>query len=199
MTSEEFELTVTGITNKEYFQACRENANRLYRILAISMVVICGAIVIASGTISVKAIAGPLIVFVIAVCAWEVLVRVTYKGQLAKVGPVVYTFNSLGWSATTEDKTVKVDWRGTTKLHKTRDCIFIYNSAASGNLLPRRLLSSEQEEQLVCWFRNTRLLAKDFQKAEDRKARQKFKEEHESLRYGRRGPSWGPLSHRNRK
>lgn len=199
MSSEKFDLTVTGITNKEYFQACRENAKRLYRILAVSMIVICGAIILASGTVSVKAIVGPLVVFAIAVCAWEIMVRVTYKGQLSEVGPVVYTFDPLGWSVTNEGKTVEVDWRGTTKLHKTRDCIFIYNSDASGNLLPRRSLTPEQEEQLFCWFRNTRLLAKEFQRDEDRKARRKFKEEHEAMRFGRRGPSWGPFSRKNRR
>ncbi len=189
MTSEKFDLTVTGITKEEYFQACRENAKRLYRILAVSMLVICGVIILASGTVSARAIIGPLVVFVIVVCAWEVLVRVTYKGQLAEVSPVVYTFTPLGWSVITEGKTVEVDWRGTTRLHKTHDCVFIYNSEASGNLLPRRLLSPEQEEQLLCWFKNTRLLAKEFQRDEERKARRNFKEEHESLRQGRRGPS----------
>ena len=41
-----FTITVTGITRREYLQACRENARRLYLILAVAMVIICGVIML---------------------------------------------------------------------------------------------------------------------------------------------------------
>lgn len=194
MAQDKFELTVTGITRQEYLQASGQNAKRAYRILAVSMLVLCGVIMLATQNVTLKAILWPVGIFAAVVIVWEVLVRVTYKGQLEECDPVVYQFDPLRWTVTAKGKAVEVDWRGTTKLRKTHDCIFLYNDDASCNLLPRRLMTTEQEGQLLAWFQGTRALAREYQHVQDRKARAAYRAEHQSLRDRRRGPAWGPMS-----
>ncbi len=192
MDMEHFTLTVTGITKEEYQQACQINNRRAYVILAAAMVVICGIIILATGNASPAAILGPVAIFVICVVAMELLTRLNYKGQLENVDPVVYEFGPLGWRVTSNGQAVEVDWRATPKLKKSKDCLFVYNTEASSNLLPRRLLLPEQEAQLSRWFQDSRLIAKEYEKKQLRKEREEFKKNHPGLRLGRTGPAWGP-------
>ena len=190
---DKFTLTVEGITREEYFQACRESGRRLYGILAVSMIVICGAIILATGNAGLSAFLGPLVVYVLAIGVYEVMTHVTYKDQLAKIDPPVeYEFSALRWIVRKGDAPVEVDWRKTPKLHKSRDCIFLYNSDASGNLLPRRLLTREQITLLDKWYKSTRQSAADYAKEHERQERQAFRDSHQHLRLGNSGPMWGP-------
>lgn len=188
-----FTITVTGITRREYLQACRENARRLYLILAVAMVIICGVIMLATGNVSIPAVAGPVLVYLIALGAYEVLTRVNYKGQLEQFDPVEYRFDGLRWQVKAGSEQVSIDWRGTSKLHKTRDCLFLYNNDASSNLIPLRLVTPEQEALIFRWYRNTRKLARQYEREQMRAQRTRFRQQHQDLRLGASGPAWGPL------
>lgn len=194
-----FTITVTGITRREYLQACRENAKRLYLILAAAMVVICGVIMLATGNVSAAAFVGPVLVFLMAVAAYELMTRLNYKGQLEQVDPVEYHFDGLRWRVKNGQQEVSVDWRGTVKLHRTKDCLFLYNDSASGNLIPLRQLTPEQEQWIFQWYQNTRKLARQYEREQMRQERDKFRRNHQNLRLGGTGPAWGPLKNRRRR
>ena len=193
-----FIITVTGITRREYLQACRENAKRLYLILAATMVIICGAIMLATGNISAAAFVGPVLVLLMAVGAYELMRRLNYKGQLEQFDPVEYHFDRSRWQVKIGQKEVQVDWRGTVKLRKTKDCLFLYNDSASSNLIPLRLLTLEQEQWIFQWYQNTRKLARQYEREQMRQERAKFRQDHQNLRLDRSGPAWGPLKNRRR-
>lgn len=186
-------LTVDGITRQEYFQACRENGRRLYSTLAVTMVVICGLIILFTGNARPAAFIGPLVVYVVAVAGYEILTHVSYKDQLSVIDPPVeYTFSQGQWTVKNGENTVVVPWQATPKLHKTKLCLFLYNDDASSSLLPLRLLTPEQVEALEGWFQKSRAGSKEYQKKQNRKARQEFRKNHPGLRLGRSGPAWGP-------
>lgn len=188
-----FGLTVNGITRREYFAACRENGRRLYSTLAVTMIAICGLIIVFSGNVRPAAFIGPAAIYIIVVAGYEILTRVSYKDQLSVIDPPVeYTFETVKWTVTNGEQVVEIQWKATPRLRKTKDCIFIYNDEITSNLLPRRLLTDNQIKTLETWFQNSRRQAKEFQKKQDRLARQKFREEHPGLRLGRTGPAWGP-------
>ena len=188
-----FGLTVNGITRQEYFRACRENGRRLYVTLAVTMLAICGLIILFSGNASPAAFIGPLVIYIVIVAGYEILTHVSYKDQLAVIDPpVVYTFETVKWTVTKGDQMVEIPWKATPRLHKTKDCIFIYNDETTGNLLPRRLLTEGQIQSLETWFQNSRQQAKEYQKKQDRLARQQFRDSHPGLRLGRTGSAWGP-------
>ena len=190
-----FGLTVDGITRKEYFRACRESGKRLYVTLAVTMLAICGLIILFSGNTRPAAFIGPLVIYVAIVAGYEILTHVGYKDQLAVIDPpVVYTFETVKWTVTKGEETVEIPWKATPRLRKTKDCIFIYNDETTSNLLPRRLLTEGQVQALEAWFRASRRQAKEYQKKQDRLARQQFKDTHPGLRLGRTGPAWGPWS-----
>lgn len=193
-----FTITVTGISRREYLQACRENAKRLYLILAVAMVIICGVIMLATGNVSAAAFIGPVLVFLIAVVVYELLTRLNYKGQLEQVEPVEYHFDGLRWQVKNGQQEVSVDWRGTVKLHRTKDCLFLYNDSASGNLIPLRQLTPEQEQLIFQWYQSTRKLARQYEREQMRRERAQFRQNHQNLRPGRSGPAWGPLKKRRK-
>ena len=90
------------------------------------------------------------------------------------------------------DVIAELAWKRTPALHRTRDCLFLYNDDTTSNLLPLRLLTDAQAKAVETWFGNSRAAYKEYQKKEDRQARQKFREDHPGLRLGRTGPAWGP-------
>ena len=188
----EFSVSVAGITDQEYYQACRVNNGRIYGILAVAMVVICGIIILATGNASAAAFLGPLVLYVIFVVVVELFCRFGYKGQLAHVDPVVYRFSPEGWSVTANRQTNTFEWKATVKLKKTKDCLFVFNEGASGNLLPKRLMTADEMRQIETWFKDSRKASKDYEKEQTQKDREKFREEHQDLKFGNRGPSWGP-------
>ena len=192
-----FHLKVDGITRKEYFQACRENGRRLYSTLAATMIVICGLIILFTGNARPAAFIGPLVIYGVIVVGYELLTRLSYKDQLAVIDPPVeYAFSVGRWTVKKGDQLVEIPWRETPRLRKTKTCLFIYNSDTVSNLLPRRLLTEEQIQSLETWFETSRPQAKEFQKQQDRKAREKFRQDHPGLRLGRTGPAWGPWKRR---
>lgn len=189
---EEFEITITGITDSEYHQARRLNNRRIFKILAVIMVIICGMIILITGNAGANAILGPFFLYVLFVVAVEILTRRNYKGQLSETEPVVYHFDKKGWSVTTGEGSAQFEWRATEKLKDYKEGIFLYNDSASGNLLPRRLMTQEQIAQLKSWFRASRREAREYSREEFNAYRKEFREEHQNLMFGRRGPSWGP-------
>ena len=61
---------------------------------------------------SIPAVAGPVLVYLIALGAYEVLTRVNYKGQLEQFDPVEYRFDGLRWQVKAGSEQVSIDWRG---------------------------------------------------------------------------------------
>ena len=190
---ESFTLTVEGIERREYYEACRESARRLYLILAVSMVIICGAIILAKQSFRWADVLGPAGVYVVIMGGYALLTRLSYKDQLAVLDtPVVYGFSAERWTVENGGETVKIAWKATPKLHKTRSCLFLYNDGASSSLLPLRLMTEEQVKALETWFADSRAEAKEYRKRQEKLEREKFRAEHPGLRLGRTGPAWGP-------
>lgn len=193
MTEETFTLTVTGVTREEYLQGSTESARRAYRLMAGAAVIICILIEAAAKSFTLKGVFWPLGIYVAGVLAWNVLVRVNYKGQLDSIDPVTYEFDAQGWSVTVGESRTEVAWARTPMLRRTKDCIFVYNSGTTSNMLPRRLLTPEREQQLFDWFQASRAQAKAYQKEQEKKDREEFCKEYQSVRITGRGPAWGPF------
>ena len=119
--------------------------------------------------------------------------RVNYKGQLDSIDPVTYEFDAQGWSVTVGESRTEVAWAHTPMLRRTKACIFVYNSGTTSNMLPRRLLTPEREQQLFDWFQASRAQAKAYQKEQEKKDREEFRKEYQSVRITGRGPAWGPF------
>lgn len=196
---EPFTIQVTGVTKKEYLQACRISALRLYRILAVVMVVVCGCILLASERITLPALLAPVAVYLIVVVIAELAPRLSYKGQLERIEGLEYEFGPLCWAAIAQGERAEFDWIATPKLVKYRDCLFLYNEDTRSNLLPRRLLTPEQEEQILQWYRGTRHLAKEYERKQLRAERDKRRAANAKARRGRSGPAWGPLKNRRNR
>ena len=190
----DFSITVTGVTKPEYFQACRVTTMRLYKTLAVVMVIICAVIILATGNATPAAFLGPLVIFLIVAAFCEIGPRINYKGQLETMTPITYSFGPLGWQAQMEGQEAnRFKWEATPKMVKTKSCLFLYNSDTSSNLLPTRLLTAEQISQINSWYKSSRDLAKEYEKKQMRKERREFKENHKGSIFTRRGPAWGPL------
>ena len=193
LTEETFTLTVTGVTREEYLQGSTESARRAYRLMAGAAVIICILIEAAAKSFTLKGVFWPLGIYVAGVLAWNVLVRVNYKGQLDSIDPVTYEFDAQGWSVTVGESRTEVAWARTPMLRRTKACIFVYNSGTTSNMLPRRLLTPEREQQLFDWFQASRAQAKAYQKEQEKKDREEFRKEYQSVRITGRGPAWGPF------
>lgn len=192
-----FTIEVDGIRRREYYEACRENGRRLHIILAGSMIVICGAILILKSSIRPADILGPAAIYAVVTAGYVLLTRLGYKDQLAVLDPpVVYSFNGGRWTADNGSVTAEIEWKATPRMRKTRSCLFLYNDGASGNLIPLRLLTDEQLAAIETWYRNSREQAKVWQKEQEKQERQKFRDTHPQLRFGRTGPAWGPWKRR---
>ncbi len=74
-----------------------------------------------------------------------------------------------------------------------QDCLFLYNNDASSNLIPLHLVTPEQEALIFRWYRNTRKLARQYEREQMRAQRTQFRQQHQNLRLGASGPAWGPL------
>ncbi len=189
----QFSLVVGGIERREYLQACHESAKRFYILLALSMAAICGLIILFTGNAGTAAFVGPLAIYAAIVVLYEIVIRVSYKDQLAVVDPPAeYEFTGAGWRVRKGDVAAELEWKRTPVLHRTKDCLFLYNDETTSNLLPLRLMTDAQAKAIETWFANSRTAYKEYQKKEDRAARQKFREDHPNLRLGRTGPAWGP-------
>jgi len=189
----QFSLVVDGIERREYLQACHESARRFYILLALSMAGICGLIILFTGNASTAAFVGPLAIYAAVVAFYEIVIRVSYKDQLSVIDPPVeYEFTGTGWRVRKGDVTAEIEWKKTPVLHRTRDCLFLYNDDTTSNLLPLRRMTDAQAKAVETWFRNSRAAYKEIRKKEDRLARKKFREDHPGLRLGRTGPAWGP-------
>ena len=186
-------LIVDGIDRREYFQACRENAKRFYVLLAVVMVFFCGLIILLTGNASTAAFLGPVAVYAVVFVVYEIVIRVTYKDQLAVIDPPVeYEFTGEGWRARKGDVTAELTWERTPALHRTGNCLFLYNDETTSNLLPLRRMTDDEANALETWFRDSRAAFKEYRKEEDRAARERFREDNPQLRFGRTGPAWGP-------
>ena len=189
----EFSLVVGGIDRREYFQACHESAKRFYILLALAMALFCGIIILLTGDARPAAFLGPVIIYAVIALLYEIMIRVSYKDQLAVIDPPVeYEFTGAGWHVRKGDVTAELEWTRTPALHRTRDCLFLYNDETTSNLLPLRLLTDAQAKAVETWFRNSRAAYRAWRKEEDRAARKKFREDNPQLRFGRTGPAWGP-------
>ena len=188
-----FRLVVSGIERKEYLAACHESGRRLYALLAVSMIAICGLIIVFTGNASPAAFLWPLGIYAAVVVFYELVTRVTYRDQLAVIDPPVeYEFHGGRWMVTKGEQTVEIEWKATPRLRKTGSCLFLYNDDTTSNLLPLRLMTDTQVKAIETWYKNSRTAYKEYRKKEDRAARQKFRDEHPGLRLGRTGPAWGP-------
>ena len=193
----QFRITVDGITREEYLEAGHQSNRYLYSLLAFSMILICGVILLFTKNTRPVAFLAPAAIYVAIVAALEILTRTNYKDQLAVIDPPVeYEFGAAGWTVHKGDSTVTIPWKGTPKLRKTRHCLFLYNDDITSNLLPLRSLSQGQINSIENWFKLSRSQSREYQKEQDRLARKKFQQEHPGLRLGRTGPAWGPLKRR---
>ena len=188
-----FSITVNGFTRPEYYHACHETGRRLRILLAISMVAICGLIIVFTGNVTLSSVLVPIGIYILVVAGYELLPRITYKDQLGTIDPPVeYDFNGNRWSIKKGDSAAEFEWKVTPRLHRTKLCLFIYHNETSCNLIPLRLLTEQQAASLETWFAHTRDQYKAYRKKEDQAAREKFRKEHSNLRLGRTGPAWGP-------
>ena len=188
-----FSIVVNGIERKEYYEACRESGRRLYSLLGLCMILFCGAIALAVRNFSLRSLLWPVGLYVAFVVGYEVLTRLTYKGQLDVLDPPIeYEFHGGRWRMQRGDEVAEVEWKATPKLRRTKRCLFVYNDDVSGNLIPLRLLTTEQAAAIETWFKNSRANAKVYLKQKEKAERQKFRDEHQHLRFGRTGPAWGP-------
>ena len=188
-----FSVTVRGIERKEYYDACQENGRRLYAILAASMIVICGAILLFTGNVTLGAILWPAGIYLAVVVGYTLVTRLSYRDQLAELDPPIeYEFHGGRWRMQRGEQVAEVEWKTTPKLRRTKRCLFLYNDDVSGNLVPLRLLTDAQAASIETWYKNSRPQAKAYFKKKNREERQKFRDEHPNLRLGRTGPAWGP-------
>lgn len=194
----QFKIEVGGITRREYFEACRINGRNLYTLLAVSMVFICGIIILFTGNTRPAAFLWPVGLYVAVVVGYELLTRLSYKDQLSVVDPpVVYEFGADGWTVKKEGRTVAtVAWKATPGLRRTKNCLFLFNDEVNSNLLPLRLLTEGQMNSIQNWYKLSRANAKEYRKKQDRIAREQFRKDHPGLRLGRTGPAWGPFKRR---
>lgn len=195
-TMDEIVIKVNGVTREEYMEACHLSARRLYVMLAVVMAIICGVIILATGNASWQAFFGPLLVYVICVGGYEAMIRKNYKGQLEQVEEVTYTITKLGWTCKVGDQENYIYWKGTPRMAQTKHGVFLYCDEVNSSLLPRRLLTQEQIDQLRQWFKESRVLAKEFMQNEARKQRKEDQERHRQNRNKARGPAWGPRKRR---
>ena len=194
---ERFSLTVGGIDRREYYQACHESARRFYLLLAVSMFFFCGLIILLTGNASAAAFLGPAAIYAAIVVLYEIVIRVSYKDQLAVIDPPVeYEFTGDGWHVRKGDVTAELSWDRTPALRRTKVCLFLYNDETTSNLLPRRLMTDGQTEAVETWFRDSRAAYREYRKNEDRMASRRFRERNPDLRLGRTGPAWGPWKRR---
>lgn len=188
-----FEITVRGIERKEYYDACQENGRRLYAILGASMVVICGAIILFTGDVTIASILWPAGIYLAIIAGYTLLTRLSYKDQLSALDPPIeYEFDGGRWRMRRGDQTAEIEWKATPKLRRTKRCLFLYNDEVSGNLIPLRLLTEGQAAAIETSFKNSRPQAKAYFKKKNREERQHFRDTHPGLRLGRSGPAWGP-------
>lgn len=196
---EPFTIPVTSITKREYIQACRRLALRLYSTLAVAMVIICGCILITSSQITIFALLAPVAIYLAVILITEILMQVLYKGQLNQIAELEYEFGPLQWAVIAQGERAEFKWSVTPKLVKTKDCLFLYNDVNRSSMVPRRLLTARQEEQILAWYQKARPLAKAKVAERQREERSRQKATAAERRRNWFGPAWGPLKNHEKK
>lgn len=152
----EIKVTVNGINRKEYFDAFHQSAKRIYLILAAIVAAVTAVVVIATGNANLPAFLGPMMIYAALLVLLEIVVRRSYKDEMVKMEPVCYTMDANGWSIQRGSEKAAFSWKDTPKVNFSRGCIFLYNSKTSSNMIPRRLLSVKEEQQIRIWLKASR-------------------------------------------
>ena len=196
METKEFTIEVNGITRDEYITASHENFRRLYTMLPICMVLICGVIVLATKNYSLKSIAWPFVIYFIVIIAAEIIIRRGYHDELSSFGPIIYSFSDTGWSVTAGDEKHCFNWEQTPTIRLKKNALFLYSDEVNSNLIPTRLLKSDEIETIKTRFASSRDKAKIYQKNLYHQEAQNFKNRHKNDTFMGRGPAWGPFKKR---
>lgn len=169
----EIKITLDGIRKNEYFQGFHQNARRIYLGLAAIMAAACIVILAVTGNLSLFAFLGPMLVFCAVLILLEIVIRRAYKDELIKMDPVNYILNADSWVIQRGSEKAEIKWNATMKLTFSKDCLFLYNTNTSSNMIPRRLISKEQEDQIRAWYQNSREAAKEYRKTQKQERRKK--------------------------
>lgn len=190
---DKFSVELNGITRDEYLAASHENFRKLYTALPICIIIICGLIMILTGNYSAKAIIWPIVVYIIVIILAEYFMRHNYNDQLSEFGPITYSFDDIKWEVTAGEEHHSFNWEATPTLRIKKNAIFLYNDEVNSNLVPTRLLTDEQLNQISIWFKQSRTKAKSYQKNLYHQEAQQFKMRHQNDTFMGRGPAWGPF------
>lgn len=179
----EIKITVNGIEKKEYIQATQLMLKRVFLILGTVMLVFCAIIIFAMDDFTLKAVLGPVAIYAVIVALCEAFLILGYKGQLETVNPVEYTISEKEWQIETAEEIIIIPWECTPKMVKTKDGVFLYNDEVSSNIIPKRLLTKENINDIENWYKASRASYKKYDKEKTADEKIKFREEHRWIQF----------------
>lgn len=147
-------VKVDGIRFGEYSSV---RWNDYLRMLGLCLLVFAGIVamsfVMGKGpqTVNVTMIA----VLVLMIFALVTLFRGNMKKEYRKSGigalTLTYTFSPSGWTVRAGEGHGTVDWDKTYRIRRDRECLMLYPSKKSVNLIPLRCIEKDALEQIMAW------------------------------------------------
>jgi hypothetical protein len=146
----QFSIRVTDLTPGEVMQAMRRMMWKPYIILWLAAYIIVGIVALVRGNLSVYTLAGPAVILLLLALAYEFSGRKNFKPMQYADAMLDYDFTAQGYRLTVGEKSVEFSWE-TAKLVRTRSDFLLYSDKNNSSILPKRCLTTEEQQQLLSW------------------------------------------------
>lgn len=149
---EEFHVSVRGIEPPEYMQSLRRVALRPYLWMCLIVVLVVAGIAFWTSDTRIQSFVVPAVILIAIPVLYEGYHRSSCKHLPLAEAEMDYWLSQRGWRMEANGASAVFTW-GNTKLVETKDDLLLYTDRKTSSLLPKRLLTGEQLEQVRAWSR----------------------------------------------
>lgn len=144
------DIRVENLTPTEVMESMRRMMRKTYLALWGIAYAIVLLVALVKQSFNLFVWFGPAIILILLALAYEYTGRKNFEPM--KYGETIldYRFTPAGFRLTVGEQTVEFPWE-TTKVVKTRHDYLIYSDPRNSSVLPKRCLTPETEEKILCW------------------------------------------------
>lgn len=182
---EQFEISVNGVTRREYLQAGSETLRRMVFPLLALVALFTVVIALAVQNFTLKSLFLPFGVAAAFLLLSYLMVVISWKSFPSDV-TFSYLIDSDGWELTVGEDRANIDWNKTVRFTVRRHVVLLFSESNRSSLLPRRCLNDAQLVQMKQWFRDSRKAFRERQKTEEEEFRRDYRMKRIEARSGRK-------------
>jgi hypothetical protein len=146
----DFSIHVTNLTPGEVMQSMRRMMLKPYIILWLGVYIIVGIVSLVRGRLTIYGLLGPAVILILLALAYEFSGRKNFRPLKYDEAVLDYTFTPTGYRLTVGEQSVEFSWNAA-KLVRTRSDFLLYSDKNNSSILPKRCLTTAQQDLLCSW------------------------------------------------